>query len=171
MAIADTDIEYRLSGGVSNTDPNASIGGAISTLSGGLIVSGNPENLFDATSGDEAAAGDVEYRCFFIKNKHATLTWISPKVWVKTASSSADVAFALGLASEGVGGTPSAIANESTAPSGVTFTTPTTKAGGLSVADVPAGSSVGVWVRRTVTAGAAAADVTVTVRAEGDSNP
>jgi len=72
MPIVSTDIEYRLSGGTTNTDPDASLGGAMSTAVGGLITSGAANNLFDDVTGDESAAGDTEYRCFYVTNDHAT---------------------------------------------------------------------------------------------------
>ena len=39
MAISIGDLKVRLSGGVSNTDPNGALGGAMSTVAGGLVDS------------------------------------------------------------------------------------------------------------------------------------
>jgi hypothetical protein len=172
VAIADTDIEYRLSGGAGNTSPAASLGGAMSTAGGGLITSGNLHNLFDLVDGDEAAGGQVDnYRCIYVKNTHATLTWFSPKAWIKTLSSSPNTELDIALGGEGVGGTAETVANETTAPVGEAFTRPTTKGTGLTVADVPAGSFFPVWIRRRKDAAAAAANDSATLRVEGDSNP
>ena len=47
---------WRLSGGAANTNPLASLGGIMSTST----AAGS--NIFDDVTGDEGAAGDVEYR-------------------------------------------------------------------------------------------------------------
>jgi hypothetical protein len=167
MAITATDIQFRLSGGASNTLPASSIGGAKSSTQ---ITDATVGNLFDTISGDESAAGDIEYRCFYVHNAHATLTWYSVVTWISTNTPSADTTCAIGLAVAAVGATESAVADESTAPSSVTFTTPTSKSGGLSIGDIAAGSHKAIWVRRTVTAGATAYDSdNVIVRCEGDT--
>lgn len=65
MPIIDTEIQYRFSGGASNSNPNASLGGVKSSVSIG-------STLFDDVSSAEAAAGSVEYRCYYIHNANAT---------------------------------------------------------------------------------------------------
>lgn len=167
MAITSSDIQFRLSGGGANTDPAASIGGAKSSTQ---IVDATVANLFDNITGDESAAGDIEYRCFYVHNAHGSLTWQSVVTWVYTNTPSADTTCAIGLAVAAVNATESATANESTAPASVTFTTPTTKVGGLSIGDIPAGQHKAIWVRRTVTASASAYDAdSVVIRCEGDT--
>ena len=47
-------------------------------------------------------------------------------------------------------------AGEGTAPAGVTFDTPITQAAGISVGDLSAGYIYGIWIERTVVAGATA---------------
>lgn len=171
MPIVSADIEYRLSGGAANTSPAAALGGAMSTAGGGVITSAALHNLFDAVTGDEAAAGDVEYRGIYIRNNHGTLTLLDPKIWISSLSSSADTELDIALADEGVSVAMETIANESTAPVGPSFTRPTTKGAGLAPGDIAAAGYIGVWVRRTVTAGASAANDTATLRVEGDTLP
>jgi hypothetical protein len=171
MAIVTADIEYRLSGGAANTSPAASLGGALSTAGGGVITDNVLNNLWDDVAGDEASAGDVEYRGFYVKNANGTLTWQSVFFWISSLTSSADTEFDVALANEAVGVAEATIADESTAPASVTFTRPVTKAGGLSIGNIASGSYKGLWIRRTVTAGAAAANDTGTIRCEGDTAP
>ena len=64
MAITASNIKFYLSGGTSNSNVNASIGGAISTTE---VVDNSRHNLFDKTLGTESTAGDTEYRCIYIK--------------------------------------------------------------------------------------------------------
>lgn len=169
MPIQASDIEYRLSGGASNTSPAASLGGAMSTVGGGVITSGAANNLWDDVSSGEASAGDVEYRGFYVKNKHGSLTWENVVAWIDSLTSSADTEFDIALCDEGVNATMETIANESTAPSGPSFTRPTSKGAGLSIGNIPAGQYMGIWIKRTVTAGAAAANDSGSIRCEGDT--
>ena len=68
MAVLAGDIDFHLSGGAANADPNASLGGAISN---NQIVGGSLHNLFDQVAGAESSAGDSEYRCFYVRNNSA----------------------------------------------------------------------------------------------------
>lgn len=163
MAIASTDIKYRLSGGATNTDPSASLGGVISST--------DAANYFDAVSSAEASGGSVEYRCIYVHNAHGTLTLLGAKLWIQANTPSASTDVAVGLGSSGLNGTETAVASETTAPTGVTFSTPSAFASGLSLGDLPAGQHFAVWVRRTVTAGAAATSDSFTLRVQGDTNP
>jgi len=163
------EVKYVLSGGENNTDPNASLGGKISTKAGGVITSAAMNNVFDNVSGEEGKAGDVEYRGIYVKNTGAT-TLFGAKVWIKSDATSASDATAIALASEAVNEAMGTIKDESTAPSGPTFSAPSKQSEGLSIGDIPAGQFKGIWVRRTITAGAAAEDEdTFTIRAEGET--
>ena len=163
MAIVSTDIQYRLSGGASNSDPALSLGGVKSSTAA--------SNYFDDVSSAEASAGDTEYRCVYVHNNHGTLTLIGAKVFIQTNTPSSDTDVAIGLGSSAINGTEQTVANESTAPTGVSFSAPTTFAGGLAIGDLAAGAHKAVWVRRTVNAGAAAYADSFTLRVQGDTNP
>lgn len=164
MPIASTDINYRLSGGASNSDPLLSIGGAKSSVSSG-------SGIFDAVTSTEAGAGDIEYRLVYVHNAHATLTLLGAKVWIQTNTPSASTDVAIGLAAAGANATETAVANENTAPASVTFSQPASLGAGLSIGDLAPGQHYGVWVRRTVSAGAAVASDNFTLRVQGDTNP
>jgi hypothetical protein len=114
MAIASSDIHYRLSGGSSNSDPNASLGGAKSTTTDAAST------IFDDVSGAESAAGDTEYRGLCLSNEHGSLTWQSVKIWISTDTPSADTDADVALAAEAVNTQMASIANENTAPTSVT---------------------------------------------------
>lgn len=157
--IATTDIKFRLTGGASNTSAAASLGGAVSTVAGGIVPTTKTLNSeFDDISGDEAFAGDTEYRCFTFKNEHATLTAVGGKLFVAQDSTSANTVMSIGLDPSGKSGTATTIATESDAPAGVTFSAPTSKATGISVPDLAPGEYINVWVKRVVTAGMSAID-------------
>lgn len=156
MAITSTDILFQLSGGSANSDPNAALGGAISSVA---ITDNATNNLFDSVSAAEATAGDIEYRGFYVKNNHGSITWGDARIYVSQASTSADDELDIGIAVEAVSTTMATIANESTAPTSVTFSRPSTYAAGLqlnSSTGLAPAAYRGVWVRRTVNAAAAA---------------
>lgn len=164
MPIITTDIKYKLSGGAANSDPLLSIGGAKSSVDSSSAI-------FDDVSSAEASAGDVEYRCVYILNNHGSLSYQAAKVWIQAQTPSGDTDVAIGLAAAGLNAAETAVANENTAPAGVTFSAPSSFAGGLSLGTIPAGQYYGVWVRRTVNAAAASASDSFTLRVQGDTNP
>lgn len=166
--IASGDIQYRLSGGAGNTDPNASLGGAKSSTQ---ITDNVDNNLFDDVSGAEHTAGDIEYRCIYIHNGHGSLTLTGAVVWIQSDTSGADSDLSIAVGTAAINGTEQTVADESSAPTGVTWhDDATSRATGLALGDLPAGQHKAVWVRRTITAGATpqAAD-TGSVQAGGDT--
>lgn len=163
MPILSSEITLRLSGGASNSDAALSLGG---TKSSTVVTT-----LFDDVSGAEAVSGDVEYRAVYVNNSNGTLALISPKVFIQTNTPSSDSTIEIGLGTSAVNGTEQTVANESTAPTGVTFSSPSNYATGIALGDIPAGQHRAVWVKRTINAGAAAYADSFTLRIEGDSNP
>jgi hypothetical protein len=165
MPIVAGDIHYRLSGGAANSDHAASLGGAKSS------VQVTPASLFDDVSGAESAAGDTEYRCVYIHNAHATLALQNAVVWIQTNTPSPGTTVDIALAGEGVNATAETVANENTAPVGESFVAAANKGAGLSLGNLAAGQHYGLWIRRTVTAGASAFADSFTIRVEGDTAP
>lgn len=157
MAITATDVLFRLSttaGAAGNAaaqaDPNASLGKYLSTTD----LAAGTNTLFDNVSGTENAASDVEYRCLFVFNNHATLTAQAVVVYISAeVAGGAVVAIAADTTAASAKGAAAAqalqVANEKTAPAGLTFTAPTTAATGIALGDIPAGSCRAFWVRRT----------------------
>lgn len=167
MPIISTDIQYRLSGGASNTDVNASLGGAKSSTSVGTGL----HNLFDVVSSAEASSGDTEYRCIYVHNNHGTLTMQATKIWIVTNTPSTDTSVEIALGSSAVNGTETSVANEDTAPSGPTFSAPASEGVALSIGDIPPGQHKAVWIKRIVGAGAAAYnDDSATIRVQCDTS-
>lgn len=168
MPVASSDIDYHLSGGAANADPNASLGGARSSTE---VTPSVDNNLFDDVSGDEHTAGDVEYRCIYVRNAHGTISLTNGLVWIASDTSGADSDISIAVGTAAVNGTEQTVANESTAPTGVSWSdAAVSRATGLSLGTLAAGEHKAVWIRRTVSAGSTpqAAD-TCQVRAGGDT--
>lgn len=162
MPIVSSDIKFRLSGGAANADQNASLGGAKSSTEASA-------SLFDNVDSSEAAAGDIEYRCFYVHNAHATLTMLNAKAWIQTNTPSGDTALAMGLGTSALNGTEQTVAGEGNAPAGVTFSAAADEAGSIALGDIAPGGHRAVWVRRTVTAAAAAFSDSATLRVKCDT--
>lgn len=180
MPIAASDIKFKLSlktgvGGNDSTQPdvNESLGKYISTTE---ITDNTLNNLFDDVSGDENAASDVEYRCIFVHNAHATLTWTTVVVWL-SAEVSGGTSIAIAIDDEvdspidQAAAQADLVANESTAPgAGVgAFSAPVTKGTGLALGDIANGYCRAIWIKRSAADTVALDADGVTIRCEGDT--
>lgn len=236
------DLVFRLSGGASNTDPAAALGGAMSTVAGGVVLSqsatglstitgvtlddaaGNNEGtgtltyvnsaktlqwtppggtagtavevsaggtfaiqggsdggylrvtvvagslpsndltntltianltnkVFDDVSKAESLAGDTEYRCLYVQNKHSTDALVGAKLWIEANTPGQDVV-QIALDPAGKNGTATTIATEGDAPAGVDFNAvnPVSEASALTLGDLAAGDTYPFWIKRTVPA-------------------
>lgn len=153
MSILASDIKFYLSGGASNSNPNASLGGVKSSVA---IVDDTLQNLFDNVTGAEHSAGDTNYRCFYVKNDSAETAY-NVKIYIDTNTPAADDTITIGKDLAGLNAEADTIANESTAPDpAVTFSTAADYANGISLGDIPAGQVYAIWVKRVVTAGSTA---------------
>jgi len=164
MPIQTSDIKFYLSGGSSNTNPNLSLGGVISTTEIGTAIN----SLFDDVTGDESASGDIEYRAFYVKNTHVSLTWIGVKFWVETQTPAGDD---ISIGKEASLGSPKqTIATENDAPTGIVFSAPSTKVTGISIGDLAPGDGYMLWIKRNVPVSTTAYNNnSFTIKLEGDS--
>jgi hypothetical protein len=160
MPIISTEINYRLSGGGANASAVASLGGAKSSTA-------VPAALFDDVSSDESAAGDTEYRCIYVHNANASLSLQNAVLWITTNTTGNRIS--VGAGTSAINATEQTVADENTAPAGVTFSQPTSKGSGIALGTIPAGQHKAVWVRRAIAADSAASNDTYTMRVEGDT--
>jgi hypothetical protein len=159
MPIIASDLMYKQSGA-------GNLGGAVS----GSDVSTALHALFDAITGSESLGGDAEYRCVYVKNTHASLTLYNAVVFLQSNTPSASTSVAIGLGTSAINGTEQTIAAEGDEPSGVSFSSPSTYGAGLVIGDLAPGQTKAVWIRRTVTAGAAAySGDSATLALQGDT--
>lgn len=159
MPVSAADIVWRYSGGAGNTDPNACLGGAISTAGAGIIDDNVDNDLFDDVSASESSAGDTEYRGFYIRNTNGSSTLTDARIYCSSNSTSTTEEIDVALADEAINTTIETIANENTAPVGPSFSHPTTYAGGLQLngsTGLAANDYKGLWFRRTVNSGTTA---------------
>jgi hypothetical protein len=167
MPIASSDLIERLSGGASNSDPNLSLGGVKSSTA---VTDNVTHNLWDVVSSTESNDGDTEYRCIYLHNNHASLTLQNAKVWVSTNTGSASTTVEIGAGSAAINATEQTVANENTAPTSVTFSAAANEGAAVTLGNIPNGQHKAIWIKRIITAAAAAAnDDTYVLTYAGDT--
>ena len=180
MAVQDSDIKVRLStqsgaaGNSTASTPAASIGKYMSTTD---LVDASVENLFANITAAEAATGKTVYRCVFVYNAHGSQTWQGVKAWiVSQIAGGGDIAIGLdpaGSVANNSGSAQAAVpANDTTAPTGVTFSQPTSEGDALSLGNIVAGNCYAVWARLVVPPDVAALNLDdAIIRFKGQSDP
>ena len=180
MAVSPSDIKRRLStqsgaaGNSTASTPAASIGKYMSTTD---LVDATVENLFINITAAEAAAGKTVYRCLFLYNSHGSQSMTATKIWVVSQTAGGgDISIGLdpaGAVTYNQAGAQAAIpANDTTAPSGVVFRTPTSEADALSIGTLASGKCYAVWFKLVVPIDVAALNLdNVIFRVKGQSDP
>jgi hypothetical protein len=182
--LSSTDIVFYYTAGASGAANNTlALGGTISATN--TVPDNTANNVFDDVTGDESTSGTIEYRAIAIKDTHASADMLNAKVWitgyVRAASNYDVMSFAL---AKPTGTTIELIANCYAAPTAAQFTVATgstvaftaegSPSSTLTYGTNPAGSWFGLWLRRSVPAGAAAYSnraVTIQVQCETTGSP
>jgi hypothetical protein len=169
MAIDVSEVKKYLSGGASNSIKTDSRGGAISSVE---VVDNTLHNLFPEVPGSESLPGIIKYLCIYIKNTDGALTMKNVRFYLSQLSTSTNHEYAIGLGSAGLNAQEQGpLGSITTAPSSVTFSSPTTYGSGLAPVDIPFGQYYPLWIRETVDAAAAAKDDNTAILAIGyDTN-
>lgn len=176
MAVSSSDIllKFSVTTGPGNSTAGTASGSLGEFISTTQITSAVLHNLFDIISGAENLASDVEYRCIFIHNSHATDDFLNVKVYIQSeVADGASIAIGVDTTAASALANASAqaleVVDESTAPVGVTFTSPTTLETGIDVGDIAAGEVRAIWIRRTAANSAALENDGATLRIQGES--
>jgi hypothetical protein len=130
--------------------------------------------LFDDVSGAENAASTVDYRCLFVHNSNASNALENAVVYLSAeVGGGATIAVGADTTAAAAIGSPSAqalqVANETTAPSGVSFSSPTTAGTGVALGTIPVAQCKAFWIRRTAANTAALSGDGVTLSVTGDT--
>lgn len=137
---------FTYTGGASNAVPGDSLGGTGSTIP----LADYRHNLFGPTNPNDVNAGDhVTYRAIDIYNNGTTLLEYVELFVTDTANAESALHFWYET-SPG-----QQIADESTAPTGATWSQPTSPLGlRMQIADLAVGARARIWIRKTVDQGA-----------------
>ena len=135
-----------LSGGGSNQNPFASLGGAISSTQ---MRDDVLDGLFDPISITQKNTGHTDYFCIYIKNANGTSQMTAAKIWFTVIN----VWVSMGVGTSAAGGIEQSIANDTTPPAGINWGQPSTEATAFDLGNIPANSWRAVWFRRVFPAG------------------
>lgn len=148
-------LEFRLTGGASNSDVDTSLGGVMSSTE---VSSTALNNIFDNVNPEERVSGDTEYRMIDVYNSgDAAATSVEFYINSNTTSSGSVL-----YAGEDATNNPhtaaadlETLSNESTAPASpiISFGAHDS-ADKLPLNDIPAGSAARICLKRIVSAGA-----------------
>jgi hypothetical protein len=136
----------------------------------GVEVTNVLHDVFDLIGSAEAAAGDISYRCIYVRNLNPTLAFqdVLAYITVNTIEATTEAFIGVGTAPPGSVETP--IATELDAPAGVTFYSADGVDNGLLMGDIPADSYKAFWLKRVVNAGAPAISLDqFSIEVKGDS--
>lgn len=160
------------SAGNSNTSTaSGCLGKYISTTA---WAGGSANDLFDDISGAENAASTVDYRGIFIHNSNASNNYQNPAAYISSeVAGGASIAIGVDTTAASAIGSASAqavtIANETTAPAGASFSSPTTFGTGVALSTINVGYCRCLWVRRTAANTSALSNDGVTLAVQGDT--
>jgi predicted phosphodiesterase len=151
--LLDTDINLYLTGGSSNTNPNLSLGGNVSTTKVNYTTL---HNLFRQITDSELSSGVTIYRCIAIKNDNTTETMVNPIFFMVVDTTSVDDLSLYSFAQADKNTAETAVSDEFTAPTGskINFIATLNSSGGLKLPSLAAGEYVNVWLRISVNPGA-----------------
>ena len=176
-AIVAGDIKTRYSttaGAAGNSTAGTAAGSLGKYMSTTDWTGGSLNDLFDDISGAENAASTVDYRCIFIYNMNAANAYQNVVVWI-SAETAGGASIAIGVDTTAASANNNAsaqalqIANETTAPAGVSFTSPITQGTGISVGTIPSTQVRAIWIRRTAANTVALSNDGVTLSISGDT--
>lgn len=111
--------------------------------------------MWDNISKVESKVGDIEYRCFYVKNNGIDYIY-NVRLYIKSQPASTIDTLQIGLDPIGIGngsttGVATSIANEGVAPGGVVFTSADVNTP-LAIGDLAPGDCQAFWMKRTVPA-------------------
>lgn len=147
--IEQGDIKIYLSGGATNTDPNDSLGGVISSTE---MVDNNLHNLFAKVNAAEALTGSTKYRAVYVKNQNGHgLDYQDIVAYIASQTTSDDTSIEIAVSTEAKNTTIQTIANENTAPTGQTsWVSAEGISNGQSMGTLGDGDYRGLWIKRIV---------------------
>ncbi len=106
------------------------------------------DNLFDSVGSGEAQAGRTEYRALIVKNDSA-YTMYGMIVWLAQNTPFPSDEVQIGIETP-VANAIQIVMNETTAPTGITWSLAASEAAALTAGNLAAGATVGIWIRRVV---------------------
>ena len=163
-----------MTGAAGNSTAGTAAGSLGKYLSTTAWAGGVANDLFDNISGAENAASTIDYRGILIRNLNSANALQNAVVYL-SAETAGGASIAIGVDTTAAspigqaGAQAVQIANETTAPAGVTFSSPTTAGTGLVLGTIAVGQCKAFWIRRSAANTAALSSDGVTIAISGDT--
>ena len=153
MTLEPADINLFLTGGSSNTNPQTSLGGNVSSQK---VNSDILNNLFRRITDSEASSGITLYRCLAVKNTDTTDEARNVTVYMVYDTKSNDSLALYSKAQAGRNTVETPIVDEFTPPTGsnINFIAALNRSGGINLGDLDINEYRCMWLRYTVQPGA-----------------
>ncbi len=120
----------------------------VANASDAIALANVIDNLFDSVGSGEAQAGRTEYRALIVKNDSA-YTMYGMIVWLAQNTPFPSDEVQIGLETP-VANAIQSVVNETTAPTGITWSLAASEAAALAAGNLAAGAAAGIWIRRVV---------------------
>jgi hypothetical protein len=149
--VVDTDGTYTIGSSAGYMDITVVEG----SLPGGdqidtININNNQENVFEDVLPNESLIGKTYYRCLYLLNTNGADLANTATLWIDNQTAAGDD-IAIGLDTVGgLNGVAATIGDQSTPPSGVSFSQPSSSGAGLVMGNIPTGQHYPFWIRRTV---------------------
>ena len=162
-------------GAAGNSTVNTTVGTFLGKYaSSSNWAGGGTNDLFPDITGAQNAASQVDYAGLAVHNSNAANAYQNAVAYISSeVAGGASIALGADTTAASAVGSATAqlltIANSTTAPAGVTFTSPTTAASGVALGSIPTGNVKGLWVRRTAANTAALSNDGFTLGLSGDT--
>lgn len=139
-----SELSLRLTGGVSNTNPELSLGGVTSST---VVSDVSKNNIFDDVTQEQLTSGYTDYRALDLVNI-GTTTAGDITIYITSETTSTDSIIYLFMDYSDL-----SIVDKTTEPAGASWSHPL-EATPLSITDISSSSHARVWFKRVISAGA-----------------
>lgn len=174
ISTADLKVKYSTKVGAAGNANAGTAAGSLGKYISTTEVVTTLHGLFDEVTGEENLASEAEYRCIFLHNAHATISYEAAGVYILSeVAGGAGITIGVdptAISAIGAAGAQAVeIANENAAPVGVVFTAPTTSGTALNLGTIGPGQCKAIWICRTATNSSAQSADGATLRFRGES--
>lgn len=178
ITAAEVILRYSVKTGAAGNSVAGTAAGSLGTwISTTAWAGGAVNDLYDDITGAENSASTVDYRCIFVYNSNASNSYQNAVVYLSAETAGgASIAVAADSTAASVlaSGTAQALTGTTeTAPgagvTGLSYSSPTTAAAGVSLGSIPSGQVKAFWVKRTAANTAALSADGVTIAISGDT--
>lgn len=145
-----TDLKLFLSGGLENQNPQASLGGHMSSKE---FLGSYPHEILDRVSLTEMQSGMTDHHLLYLKNTNTLYAFNNIRIFVLQNTINPFDTILLGLAAAGKNMDEYPLNIDTVVPPNVSFTAADTSTTGLVVPSLGPNEKIGMWIKRVLNQG------------------